>query len=85
MDLEKIRKKSVGASTKYGANYWVCYQPKDDPFTHIRYFVTLEDAEEFFEIVYRFYLESDTPVYINLRDLNAQGGGMLVKIDNRNC
>lgn len=47
-------------------NYWVCYQPKDDPFTHIRDFDEYDAAVEFYNAVRVLHREMRIPVRINL-------------------
>lgn len=72
-----MEKKSV----KSGSACYVCYQPKGDPFTHMRNFATIEDGLEFSEVVERFHLEFDIPVYITVWSYKDQK--FIKKIDNR--
>lgn len=48
--------------------YWVCYQPKDDPFTHIRDFDNYDDAVELFNAIRVLHREFEIPVRINLTE-----------------
>lgn len=61
MDAKKSAKKWSGVH-----NYWVCYQPKGDAFTHIRDFDNYDDALEFFNAVKVLHRENEIPVRIEL-------------------
>ena len=84
MDAKKSAKKHSGVH-----NYWVCYQPKGDPYTHIRDFDEYEDALEFFNAVKVLHRENEIPVWIELRMFpdapkTIRDSEQVLFLDNRN-